>query len=192
MGGEGSEAAPGMRELYGFIAEYDRDDVIEGDLTYVLSAHQELIELSVETKRLTTVEMMISGYDDDPRSLYEVVEVRAWFQCIQQQWPDWLFWQTPGSLWVNVLSLNPGMFERLGDDRLKVQIDAEELFPQMAAAHAAASKVLRDAGLATEIIEDIQEEARTNIIEMMNQKRLGDYVVVHPTKGGIVTYRKQD
>lgn len=40
----------------------------------------------------------VSGYDDDPRELYEIPEVRRYLQGLDQEWPFWFFFLTPPSI----------------------------------------------------------------------------------------------
>jgi hypothetical protein len=34
---------------------------------------------------------MIEGYDDDPREIYAIPEVRAFYKQLWQRWPYWLY-----------------------------------------------------------------------------------------------------
>ena len=40
----------------------------------------------------------VNGYDDDPRELYEIPEVRRYLQGLDQEWPFWFFFLTPPSI----------------------------------------------------------------------------------------------
>lgn len=42
--------------------------------------------------------LSISGYDDDPRELFEIPEVRRYLHGLDQEWPFWLFFLTPPSI----------------------------------------------------------------------------------------------
>ncbi len=40
---------------------------------------------------MSSVVLMIEGYDDDPREIYAIPEVRAFYQQLWERWPYWLF-----------------------------------------------------------------------------------------------------
>jgi hypothetical protein len=37
------------------------------------------------------ISLIVDGYNDDPREIFEVPEVRAFIKSIDQQWPYWFF-----------------------------------------------------------------------------------------------------
>lgn len=41
-----------------------------------------------------SVAFMVAGYDDDPRELFEIPEVRTFFQSVTIEWPHWLWFLT--------------------------------------------------------------------------------------------------
>ena len=60
----------------------------------LLGVAARVIELTVEYRELNHLELTVAGYDDDPRSLYEVPEVNRWMRLACKRWPDALFWMT--------------------------------------------------------------------------------------------------
>ena len=40
---------------------------------------------------INSLALMIEGYDDDPREIYAIPEVRTFYQQLWQRWPYWLF-----------------------------------------------------------------------------------------------------
>jgi|NGEPerStandDraft_6_1074524.scaffolds.fasta_scaffold05554_3 hypothetical protein len=177
-----------MQELSGFLASFDRDTVRHNDLGYVSSARTDLIELTVRHRKLAHMELLVNGYDDDPRALYEVPEVRRWIDTITARWADFLFWLTPGSLWTVLLSLNPEMFRRVPDGRLEIRMSTDELIDQVGHSALAGSEVLHEAGLADEFLDEVTTRALTNLRDMFERRQLGEYAVVHPDSGDVVTF----
>lgn len=37
------------------------------------------------------ISLMVDGYNDDPRELFEIPKVRAYFKRLDQAWPNWFF-----------------------------------------------------------------------------------------------------
>ena len=181
-----------METLSGFIADFDKAMVIHKDVSYFGPVRDDLINLTVEYGQLNHVEILIGGYNDDDRSLYEVPEVRRWIKLIHTRWPDLLFWLTPGSLWLCVLCLNPDMHKRLPDGRLQIALDTERLLGQFAASHLAGEEVLERAGMAEDRIDRASGQAKQNVLQMFDQKKLGDYTVVYPKDGKVLIYRSED
>lgn len=40
---------------------------------------------------MNSLALMIEGYDDDPREIYAIPEVRAFYKQLWQRWPYWLY-----------------------------------------------------------------------------------------------------
>lgn len=40
---------------------------------------------------MNSLALMIEGYDDDPREIYAIPEVRAFYIQLWQRWPYWLY-----------------------------------------------------------------------------------------------------
>ena len=147
--------------------------------------------LTVEYRTLCQVEVSVTGYNEDPRALYDVPEVRRWVGMILKRWPDMLFWLTPGSLWIFMLSLNPSMNERLPGGGHKISFDTDVITEQIASSHVAAERLLRKGGLRAAQIAPIAEAAQQNMLSMFQHKQFGQYMVVHPKLKEVVTYRRR-
>src|SRR4051794_25217369 len=105
------------------MVEYTRASILRRDLGHLERARDEAVVLTVRHCQLNVVELLIGGWDDDPRGLYEVPEVRRWVAAAEQRWPDLLFWLTPDSLRTCLLSLNPEMFRRPPGGPLQISFD---------------------------------------------------------------------
>src|ERR1022692_3259664 len=40
---------------------------------------------------MNSVALVIEGYDDDPREIYAIPEIRKFYQQLWERWPYWLF-----------------------------------------------------------------------------------------------------
>lgn len=50
-----------------------------------------------------SVAYSVSGYDHDPRELYEIPEVRAFFRALTAQWPHWFWFLMRGQCQIGML-----------------------------------------------------------------------------------------
>jgi hypothetical protein len=184
------EGGAAVEIMSGFLAEFDHKSILRRDLRHLGQARETAIGLTVEHSGLAVVELLIGGWDNDPRGLYEVPEVRRWVGLAQERWPDLLFWLTPDSLRTCLLSLNPHMFQRLPGGNLRIMFDTEWLTEQMSVSLVAGMRVLRAAGMPERQVDRSAGQARSSLTGMLEEKRLGDYVVVHPGERAVITYRE--
>lgn len=56
-----------------------------------------------------TLSVTFSGYDDDPRELFEIPEVRLYLHALDQEWPFWFFFLTPPSIRLVGMCLTSAM-----------------------------------------------------------------------------------
>jgi hypothetical protein len=178
-----------MDKLSGVITEFSKPMVLHNDVSYFGQIHDELVQLTITHGKLNHAEILIEGYNDDHRSLYEVPEVRRWVKNLHNTWPDSLLWLTPGSLWFFVLSLNPQMHQRLPDGRLQIELDPDWIVRTVAESQFEGKETLTGAGMAEDVAEKVMDQAENNLMQMFEQKKLGDYVVLHPKDGKIVTFK---
>lgn len=181
-----------MDVLSGFIVEFDRDAVVHQDESGFAWARNLAIGLTLDTGALCHIEMVVDGYNDDPRSLYEVPEVRRWVRGFSDTWADVLFWATPGTLWTALLSLYPAMWSRLPDHSLRFELDPESLSRRFASNVFAGTALLRERGLKKRQVKAAQDQAMGNLLGLFERRRIGDYVVLHPKERTVVTYRSED
>ena len=73
--------------------QFSRELVERGDFTPFLKRFGR--EKLPEGKRLArmqgAISFLVEGYDNDPRELYEIPEVRTFYSRFFDQWPYWLF-----------------------------------------------------------------------------------------------------
>lgn len=82
----------------------DREDIENKNFSNVVEfidshfQNRETLLASIEK-----VEFSIIGYDEDPRELWEIEDVRSFLAELDGKRPYWLFFQPPESAWVQVL-----------------------------------------------------------------------------------------
>lgn len=122
--------------------------------------------------------------------LYEVPEVRRWMRTVADSWGDYLFWLTPGSLWIALLCMNPTMWSRPADGSLRIEFEPETVFQQFAVSTVMATDLLRKNGMKKSQVRAAGDQAKANLFATFERKQFGDYVVLHPGEGSVVTYRQ--
>jgi hypothetical protein len=94
-----------------YILEITRNEIETGDISGVLSR---LKTLSSDRASILAAEgavsFMVGGYDDDPRPLHAVPEVREWFQRLNVVWPYWAWFgcRTDETIGLIISFLLPG------------------------------------------------------------------------------------
>ncbi|WP_084199139.1 chlororespiratory reduction 6 domain-containing protein [Noviherbaspirillum autotrophicum] len=86
-----------MRNLYGglvgtkvVVITIQREDIERRDLEQALASLNRLIDSREALEASNgTISLMVSGYDNDPRELHLIPEVRAFFQELDEQFPFW-------------------------------------------------------------------------------------------------------
>lgn len=181
-----------MKSLPGFIMEFPKEDIKAGDLNRFMVIREDLLYLTQKHGAMAFVEINISGYDDDPHPLWAISEVRAWYEAINSRWPDWLMSLTPGSLWVAFLCLDPQMDDRSESGASTLSLDLDTITERAFASMEAMKLVLSSLGIAKDDIDQILMPSLENVRDAYGGFRMGDYVVLHPERGEIVSYVVED
>lgn len=79
-----------------------REEVESGDHSQTLATLTTLLREDKCRQFRQRVMFGISGYDDDPRELFEIPEVRRWVIGLDAKWPYWFFF-----LWAGQRSTLP-------------------------------------------------------------------------------------
>jgi hypothetical protein len=181
-----------MEKLFGVISTFDNAMIRNKDTHYFGYVRADLIELTLKHGYLNHLEIAIGGYNDDSRALYEVPEVRRWVKQAHTVWPDSMMWMTPGSLWIWILCLNPGMHSQLPDGRNQIKMDMEIIIPQFAESLLAGEDVLSNAGMLEEQVKGVKVQAQQNFSHMLERKKPGeDYLLLNPEGGPTVWYKRE-
>jgi len=71
-----------------------REQVEAEDISEILTILQQLLQPDTARKFFERVDIAFTGYDQDPRELYEIVEVRNFVHKLDEQFPFWLYFLT--------------------------------------------------------------------------------------------------
>ncbi len=121
------------------VLDFDRGDIEAGDTTDVMSVLKQLLERDAATKFCEGVDIRCTGYDSDSRELWEIPEVRAFVQRLDQQFPYWCYFLSrngEGLLWLTYclypLALSQDEKQRLWLPAIRKYIEGRGI-PQMTA-----------------------------------------------------------
>ena len=152
--------SPAKDEFIAF--EFRRDEVERGELGRVLDL------LSALTASRQAAEygegrliFFFSGWDEDPREISEIPEIRAWFAKLTEAFPYWLhFAEKQGETLLNALMLLcRGETERTEPGRVGWRFaDVKELTNLVLRLFAAQNGLYERLGLSEEMNERISEE----------------------------------
>jgi hypothetical protein len=76
-------------------------------------------------------QFLVDGWNDDPQELYNIPEVRKFYQHFHKVWPYWFYFCDLGTETLTMMALclmpNLSSFKRLGQPLAKVEYDPLEL-----------------------------------------------------------------
>lgn len=73
-----------------------KEEVEAGNIAGALASLQKLLKPANAWKFRGRLIFGIRGYDDDPRDLWEIEEVRSWMQKLDREFPYWLYFMDTG------------------------------------------------------------------------------------------------
>lgn len=74
-----------------------RSDIVSGNIASVMERLHVLTDSADNIRRYREcLVFQVEGYDDDPRELPEIPEVRAFFRQLVAEWPHWLWFLQRG------------------------------------------------------------------------------------------------
>lgn len=90
------------------ILNVSRDEVLTMDLT---SSLEKLQGLTADTAKVASAKgrlgLVFAGWENDPRELWEIPEVRRYFAALDEEFPYWLWFLMQGQITLSVLLLCP-------------------------------------------------------------------------------------
>ena len=121
------------------VLDFDKGDIEAGDTSDVIAVLKQLLERDAATKFCERVDLCCTGYDSDSRELWEIPEVRAFVQRLDQQFPYWCYFLSrngEGLLWLTYclypLALSQDEKQRLWLPAIRKYIEDRGI-PQMTA-----------------------------------------------------------
>ena len=124
--------------------QFSRDKVERGDFTHFLSlyAFDKLPTGRRLRQLMNSMVFCIEGYDDDPREIHDIPEIRRFYLAFHQAWPYWLYFCNleTDTLRAMVLCCMDGIVSIKVDgdpmvgvehDRLSILLFLQDDFPHM-------------------------------------------------------------
>jgi hypothetical protein len=106
-----------------------RDEVQELDLTGCLGVLDSLIESRERAMRFRDqVVFGVDGYNDDPRELFEIPEVRTFVRELDARWPYWFFFLSKTTDALKMIMLSLSRYQRVGGGLARYDPKDFELF----------------------------------------------------------------
>lgn len=132
--------------------QFSREMVERGDFSHFLQRYGP--EKLPQGKRLAemqgTMSFFVDGYNDDPRELYEIEEVRNFYAQFFDAWPYWLYFSTLHTeslvMMVACRITNLKSFKRSGAFAVKVELDPGDLLQFLSQAFPPMNSMFERAG----------------------------------------------
>ena len=130
------------------VIQGSREYVEAGNIVPVLNILNTLIEPQNIKKFANKMMFVIDGYNEDPRELAEIPEVRNWIKKLDESFPYWFFFCSPHCQTLKFLAFTLSEIQK--DSRGQVFIDGDQLLKFMLE-HFEAMNALEDKGLITAV-----------------------------------------
>jgi len=101
------------------------------------------------------ISLVVDGYNDDPRELFEVPQVRAYIRRLDQAWPYWIFFLSQVD--ESIKLLESCLCETIEVVPGVTSIDLEQLERSLARHFAAMHRLRKELDLPEEICEEVAE-----------------------------------
>jgi len=86
---------PGAR-VDALVIHASRAEIESGDIQPALTMLEKLLSPEVARRTRGRLIFGVYGYDDDPRELYQISEVRAWMHKLDRAFPYWFYFMDTG------------------------------------------------------------------------------------------------
>ena len=142
----------------------DSASIATGDISGVLSALKCLsADQSSAMSAEGAVTLVFNGYDDDPRELEAIPEVREWFATLFKAWPYWSFFASRVDQTVPLVLtlLMPGETVAGEPGMVGWEFDPDELKPLLVEMFGYQNELIER----LEIGEDVNERASRDFLE---------------------------
>jgi hypothetical protein len=106
-----------------------RDEVENLDLSGCLQVLDSLIESREKAMRFRDqVVFGVDGYNDDPRELFEVPEVRTFLRELDAKWPYWFFFLSKATDTLKMIMFSLCRYQRVGAGLIRYDPEDFEVF----------------------------------------------------------------
>ena len=140
--------------------QFSRDKLERGDFSAFLARFGEdrLPSGAALARMMGGFVFAMDGYDDDPREVYAIPEIRRFYGAFHKAWPYWLYFcdLNQDSLKTMVMCCLPSLaaVARAGTSRVGVQLDPMELLRFVAEDLGPMNEMCERAGLSERAIYD--------------------------------------
>lgn len=126
------------------------------------------------------VEVTFEGFDHDRRPIDEIPEVAAWAQLVQETYPEWIQWLTPGALLRHLMCIVPGFAEHLPNGQVALNFGAPGFQAYLPAGADAAANRLRRLGVSDAKIMEVflPAIAQNRQAALLGQNQVGTHYQV--------------
>ena len=142
----------------------DSASIATGDISEVVSTLKSLSgDRSSAMSAEGTVTLVFEGYDDDPREVYSIPEVRDWFAKLFKAWPYWSFFasRTDETIPLVLALLMPGETVTGEFGMVGREFDSDALKPLLLEMFVHQNELVER----LEIGEDVNERVSSDFIE---------------------------
>lgn len=102
-----------------------KEEVEAGNIDGALASLQKLLNPANARKFRGRLIFGIRGYDDDPRDLWEIEDIRSWMQKIDREFPYWFYFMDTGpSSTLSFIAFSLCQYEKVSGGKV---IPTEEL-----------------------------------------------------------------
>ncbi|HRI15563.1 MAG TPA: hypothetical protein PLX89_21400 [Verrucomicrobiota bacterium] len=146
------------------VYQFSRDKVERGEFTAFLARFgSDRLPHGADLARLMGgLAFTVDGYNDDPREIYAIPEVRGFYAAFHQAWPYWLYFCDlhQDSLKTMIMCCLPSLatVARAGRSTVGVQLDPTDLLHFIAEDFAPMNEMCERAGLSERAIYDRTKE----------------------------------
>lgn len=113
------------------VYQFSRSKIERGDFSHFLSVYspEKLPSGRRLREMMNTLTFMVEGYDDDPREVHSIPEVRQFYAAFHDAWPYWLYFCNLDSeeLQMMVLSCLPSIAAVKVDQRPNVIVEYDRM-----------------------------------------------------------------
>ena len=168
------------RKIPGVIFSVQSSALQNQDIQSVPPLLESLAALTVKHDAPHFVEVTFDGFDQDPRSVDEIPEVAAWARQVQERYPEWLAWLTPGALLRQAMCIIPDLAERLPNGQVALNLGAQGFRALLSVGVDDAANRLRRLGMSDAKIREAFHPAITQNRQaaLLGQHQLGKHYIV--------------
>lgn len=111
----------------GFVVNVSYAEIVNLEFGTVAKHIDLATKLTVENGQLYRMELMIDGFNSDPRPLDEIPEVQRWVKRVDSIFDDMLYWLTPSAFVWYAICLGPRYAVRLDNELIGMKLEQADI-----------------------------------------------------------------